>query len=181
MHRADSWGEPCWVAGSSGASIQLQPLLLVLSAFNLWCALIETTRLDQRLTGHPRSFSIYGATVVFKSGSKKNYDGLLACVFATGCINMLAAYMRQSIEDSWFGWMFTMTLMLDSLLNLSTAYAIMMAERTPESEGCEPTLPQYMPVPSLQPEEKGSREVEVWVDEKSCACGGGDMPYTSLY
>ncbi|KAJ7855024.1 hypothetical protein B0H14DRAFT_3648349 [Mycena olivaceomarginata] len=82
--------------------------------------------------------SIFSATA-FESTSDEKQDTLLICVIITGCINILAAYVRRNAEDTWFGWAFTVMLLLDSLLNLTTAVRIMKAYSRNE-----PELPQYM-------------------------------------
>jgi hypothetical protein len=84
------------------------------------------------------STSIFSATA-FESTSDEKQDTLLICVIITGCINILAAYVRRNVEDTWFGWAFTVMLLLDSLLNLTTAVRIMKAYSRNE-----PELPQYM-------------------------------------
>ncbi|KAJ6578892.1 hypothetical protein DFH09DRAFT_1310858 [Mycena vulgaris] len=137
------WGESYYLAGFTEGDIQLL-LPAVLGAFNL-------------------CFSIFGATATFKSRSQKEYDMLLACVLATGCVNMLAAYLRQNAEDTWFGWGFTMTLILDSVLNLSTAFRIMRAYR---EEMDTDTLPRYMPLPQEDSKDYVWIE-EKWIDEKT--------------
>ncbi|KAF7326623.1 hypothetical protein MVEN_02599000 [Mycena venus] len=84
--------------------------------------------------------SIVGATASEPKTQKKQ-DVVLACVITTGCVNMVAAYVRRNTEDTWFGWMFTVILLLDSLLNLATAVRIMKTYGERESE-----LPQYTPL-----------------------------------
>jgi hypothetical protein len=84
---------------------------------------------------------------------------LLACVLTTGCVNILAAYVWRHTEATWFGWVFTITFMLDSLLNLTIALRIIKAYGTNANE---PELPQYMP--SVQMEISG----DVKLVEKIC-------------
>ncbi|KAF7373503.1 hypothetical protein MSAN_00560200 [Mycena sanguinolenta] len=83
--------------------------------------------------------SVYGATTA-ESTSQKKQDTVLACVITTACVNIIAAYIRRDIDDTWFGWTFTTVLLLDSLLNFTTAARIM---KTCASDGLE--LPKCMP------------------------------------
>ncbi|KAJ7456883.1 hypothetical protein FB451DRAFT_1183422 [Mycena latifolia] len=131
------WGEFCWISHVAGGDIQMSIILpAVLGAFNL-------------------CFSIYAASAAFKSRTEAEYNMLLACVVTTGFVNMVAAYLRHNIDDDWFGWAFTVSLMLDSLLNISTAYRIVRAYQRDLL-----TLPQYLPVAEEAPKDY------VWVDEK---------------
>ncbi|KAJ7686770.1 hypothetical protein B0H17DRAFT_1203985 [Mycena rosella] len=161
------WGEFEWMPADG--DVQMEIILpAVLGAFNL-------------------CFSIYGAAAAFKSRSAKEYDMLLACVVTTGCVNMVAAYMRRNVADNWFGWAFTMTLMLDSILNLSTAFRILRAYPTRDRHA----LPRYAPgasihipvqynkpqpvvdhkpavqyMPAAQSQEEAEANDFVWIDEK---------------
>ncbi|KAJ7079956.1 hypothetical protein B0H15DRAFT_804214 [Mycena belliarum] len=107
-------------------------------------------------------FSIYAATVTFKSRTEAEYNMLLACVVTTGCVNMVAAYMFGNIQEDWLGYAFTITLVADSLLNLSTAFRVARAYR---KDILAPELPQY----TCKPVGKAPEETPgyVWVDEKS--------------
>ncbi|KAJ7146077.1 hypothetical protein C8R44DRAFT_756515 [Mycena epipterygia] len=137
------WGEFSSIPQITGGDAQLGLILpAVLGVFNL-------------------CFSIFGATAVVKSRTEGEYDALLLCVITTGSVNMLAAYLRRNIDDTWFGWTFTMTLMLDSILNLTTAYRIMRAYREDMF-----ALPQYMPMSQIEESKDGWTVVQR--EEKSC-------------
>ncbi|KAK7014205.1 hypothetical protein R3P38DRAFT_3205798 [Favolaschia claudopus] len=90
--------------------------------------------------------SIFSATAVEQQPqTNKKQDILLACVTTTGCVNLIAAYMRRNMcEDTWFGQVFTVVLLADSVLNVTTAMRIVKRcyyEENVEGE----VLPRYMP------------------------------------
>ncbi|KAJ6463390.1 hypothetical protein C8R45DRAFT_1176986 [Mycena sanguinolenta] len=103
--------------------------LIFLTVFSRW-AILSIMNL---------CMSIYGATTV-ESRSQQKQDTVLACVITTACVNIIAAYIRRDIDDTWFGCAFTTVLVLDSLLNFTTAARIM---RTYASDRLE--LPKSMP------------------------------------
>ncbi|KAJ7730367.1 hypothetical protein DFH07DRAFT_173240 [Mycena maculata] len=153
------WGEFPGIPDVIGGDAELDLILAsVLGIFNL-------------------CFSIFGATSVIKSRSTKDYDMLLSCVVTTGCVNMLVAYLRRnSTDDSWLGWAFTVTLMLDAVLNATTAFRIVRAYPLDAY-----TLPQYMPVVRTDLEVSEY----VWIarpdlKEKSCARGVGGIDKSIL-
>ncbi|KAF7300264.1 hypothetical protein MKEN_01350500 [Mycena kentingensis (nom. inval.)] len=98
------------------------------------------------------SFSLFSATAAVKSRTEREYDLLLGCIILTGLTNLVSAYIRHNTltsDDSWFAWGYTITLVIDSLLNLATAarvvwaYHHMMADGDRELESLEAAMPLY--------------------------------------